>query len=200
MKKKAQNKGGRPRKNKTAPPNPLIDGKKAVLSDLRVDPYSAHNELRMIVEIRYNTRPYNEKTGELGDLMQAMETREIFRKKRESHARIITGDADEYDKRKAGDEYVQNLSSMNTAELKEFFELVLNYKAQVEEKGSSHIHRAVKAFYDYDALTGKLPSKPQLKAFILANPEKYQVTIPADDKKAWTRIWADSGLYRLGAR
>jgi hypothetical protein len=194
--KNPKNKGGRPKKPITAPPRPFEHAgdkhhsraKQATLSDVAVDPYSAHNEVMMTVKLTIPNKP---------DF--SPHTRTIYRKKMQAHTRVITGAASDHERQQAAREYLENLEKMTPEEMKDFFNLILTYKAQFANL-RSRVFFAVKAAYDYEAMTGREPSKPELKAFILANRGKYKDAPSAEDGKGWTDLWKNSGLASLANR
>jgi hypothetical protein len=158
------------------------------LSDVAVDPYSAHNEVMMTVEIRFPNKPEF-----------PVHTRHVYQKKLKVHSHVITGVASEIDRQQAAKEYLENLEKMTPEEMRDFFNLILAYKAQFANL-RSRVFYAVKAAYDYESMTGRKPSKPQLKAFILANRDKYTDAPSAEDGKGWTDLWKNSGLASLANR
>jgi hypothetical protein len=53
------------------------------------------------------------------------------------------------------------------------------------------------AYARYFSELGEEPTKRQLKAYLLENPKVFKGMPPLDDKKAWHRLWEDSGLAGL---
>jgi hypothetical protein len=192
-----KNKGGRPKKENVAIPYPfpitasgeqLEKYKEALLSDLKIDPYSARNEIMMTVEVKFPNKP------EL-----PAHTHNVYQKKLKAHTRVITGAASEEERQQAAKEYLENLEKMTPEKMRDFFNLILTYKAQFANLRSRVFH-AIKAAYDYESMTGRQPSKPKLKAFILANRDKYTDAPSAEDGKGWTDLWKNSGLASLANR
>ena len=80
-------------------------------------------------------------------------------------------------------------------QLAAFFARVENMK-----RNAGQPHRNAAAYFGYARFiqeTGREPIKPELKAYLLARPETYKGMPESDDKKAWTRLWVDCGLFTL---
>lgn len=84
-------------------------------------------------------------------------------------------------------------------------EQIVDFSARVAKLAANaqQPHRNAFAYWGYARFieeTGREPSKPELKAYLIARPETFKGMSPADDKKAWTRLWLDCGLSKLADR
>lgn len=89
--------------------------------------------------------------------------------------------------------------TLNADQLESFFARVVLLRRNIEQLG----HRNAYAYFGYSRYmeeTGREPSKPELKAYLIARRETFR-ELPADeDGKGWTRLWRESGLATLAAR
>lgn len=94
-----------------------------------------------------------------------------------------------------GELFTNALATMTAEQLAAFFRRVEKLKSNAEQP-----HRNCYAYFAYSGFieeTGREPSKPELRKYIMARPEAFPAMPPGDDKKAWTRLWLDSGLASL---
>jgi len=64
-------------------------------------------------------------------------------------------------------------------------------------------HRNAFVYYGYSRFieeTGREPSKNDLKNYLLEDTKSFKGLPPSDDKKAWTRLWSETGLSSLLSR
>jgi hypothetical protein len=81
----------------------------------------------------------------------------------------------------------------------EFFNHIV--KMKLTHGGLPHRNAWAHAAYgDFINETGKEPSKPHLRKYMEARKEKYRDQPSPDDKKGWSRLWKDSGLFTLSDR
>lgn len=114
-------------------------------------------------------------------------------------ADAIMGGASEFSRKVAGEVLLGAVENLTADEAEAFFKRVVVLKRNREQLP----HRngfAVFAYSRYIEETGKEPSKAQLRKYILARPGKYRDQPAPEDKKAWTRLWQESGLATLAAR
>jgi hypothetical protein len=113
-------------------------------------------------------------------------------------APVLLDRASDSEKKMVGELFATALAKMNADQLAAFFRRVEKLKVASEQP-----HRNFAAYLAYERFiktTGREPSKPELKQYIIARPESFKAMPPEDDKKAWTRIWDESGLSSLSAR
>ena len=90
---------------------------------------------------------------------------------------------------------VHALGKMSTEQAQGFFDRIITLK-----KNWVHGHRNAFCYYAYSKYieaTGKEPTKSALKKYVIANRNIFKDAPPAEDGKAWTRAWRDSGLFTL---
>lgn len=113
-------------------------------------------------------------------------------------APVLLGRATESERRFVADLFAEIASSGSAEQLAGFFARVEKLKSNVDQP-----HRIAAAYFGYARYieeTGREPIKPELKAYLIARPESFKGMPPADDKKAWTRLWEDCGLSKLADR
>jgi hypothetical protein len=82
--------------------------------------------------------------------------------------------------------------------LKAFFARISKLASNVEQP-----HRNAFVYYGYSRFieeTGREPSKNDLKNYLLEDTQSFKGLPPSDDKKAWTRLWSETGLSSLLSR
>jgi hypothetical protein len=100
------------------------------------------------------------------------------------------------DKEMVGSLFVHTLENFTADQAESYFKRVLALKRNAENLPlrNGFVYYAYSSFIEE---FGFEPSKARLKKFILAKPEVYKDTPPAEDKKAWSRVWRESGLFTL---
>lgn len=113
-------------------------------------------------------------------------------------APVLLGTASAAEKDFVGNLFSEVLGTGTPEQIAGFFARVSKLAANAEQP-----HRNAAAFAGYAAFFGEVgrePSKPALKAYLLARPDHFHGLPPGDDKKAWSRLWSDCGLSRLADR
>jgi hypothetical protein len=114
-------------------------------------------------------------------------------------ADAIAGKASEFSRKVAGEVLLGAVENLTADEAEVFFKRVVTLKRNHEQLP----HRNGFALFAYSRFieeTGKEPTKAKLRAFITARPEDYKDQPAAEDKKGWTRLWEQSGLFDLPGR
>ena len=114
-------------------------------------------------------------------------------------AGIIMRDASEHARDSAGKMLVGAVENFTADEAEAFFRRIVSLKRNHENLR----HRngfAVFAYSRFIEETGKEPTKSELRKFVVARPETFKDQPGAEDKKGWTRLWKDSGLFALPDR
>jgi hypothetical protein len=114
-------------------------------------------------------------------------------------AASILGTASEYNRKVAGEVMIDAVENLTADEAEAFFKRVVTLKRNREQLA----HRNGFAFFAYSRYieeTGREPSKPELKAYLMARRETFRETPDEEDGKAWTRLWKQSGLATLAPR
>ncbi|MEY4569971.1 MAG: hypothetical protein RLZZ398_1410 [Verrucomicrobiota bacterium] len=112
---------------------------------------------------------------------------------------ILFGDSSPMLERIVGDFFVTSLKTFPSSALEKIFQGVLALKRNIETNIISP-HRnffAYQAYLQFVIETGRDPSKPELKDYILARRETYKDAPSKDDPRGWTRLWVASGLSLL---
>lgn len=71
---------------------------------------------------------------------------------------------------------------------------------RLKESAELPPHRNALAYYAYSSFieeTGREPSKPELRKYIVARREIFKGAPAPEDGKAWHRLWEDCGLFEL---
>ena len=109
---------------------------------------------------------------------------------------VIAGHASDWWKRSIGDFVILALEHESPELLEHIFKRVVTLKRTFVDADYRHRNYfAYRAYLDYRIEFASEPSKPELKAYILARPKIYK-NAPLD-KKDWTRLWKASGLSGL---
>jgi hypothetical protein len=114
-------------------------------------------------------------------------------------ADAILGGASEFSRKVAGEVLLGAVENLTADEAEAFFKRVVQMKRNREQLA----HRNGFAFFAYSRYleeTGREPSKPELKAYLMARRETFRDLPAAEDGKGWTRLWQESGLATLAAR
>jgi hypothetical protein len=112
-------------------------------------------------------------------------------------APVLLNRATDAEREFVGNLFAEVARTCTPEQLAAFFARVLKLKANVEQP-----HRNAYAYFGYARFieeTGREPSKPELKAYLLARPEVFKgmPSNGADAKKQWTRLWQDCQLDQL---
>lgn len=113
-------------------------------------------------------------------------------------APVLLNRATDAEREFVGNLFADAARTCTAAQLAAFFARVAKLALNAEQP-----HRNAYAYFAYARFieaTGREPSKPELKAYMLARPETFKGTPAGDEKKQWTRLWADSGLSELADR
>ena len=113
-------------------------------------------------------------------------------------APVILDRATESEREFVGELFASVLATGTPEQIKGFFARVARLTANAEQP-----HRNSLAYFGYARFveeTGREPSKPELKAYLLARPETFK-GLPANDAKSeWTDLWKACGLSGLANR
>jgi hypothetical protein len=99
------------------------------------------------------------------------------------------------EKQEVGWLFAQALETTTAEQLEKFFARVVVMKKNAEQP-----HRHAFAYFGYVRFieeNGREPSKFELKKYLLARRENFKDLPPAEDGKAWTRVWREAGLFTL---
>lgn len=126
-------------------------------------------------------------------------------------AGVISGEVSDADEKLVGSLWVKVMKTGDPERIKD-----LACKIARLAENAKHPRRAFhayQAYVDFIEATEREPSKRELKKFILARSNQSEdfkrgrdrkvryMDMPAEeDKKAWTRIWHDSGLFGIRER
>ncbi|MCW1921217.1 hypothetical protein OKA05_01555 [Luteolibacter arcticus] len=111
---------------------------------------------------------------------------------------VILNRATPYFEELAGRLFVTALKHEEPAVTAQFFQRVMSLKYNAAAP-----HRNAFAYYAYSRFieeTEREPTKPELKAYILARRDEFKDAPDESDAKGWTRLWKESGLSDLSAR
>ena len=111
----------------------------------------------------------------------------------------LMGGASDFSRKVAGEVMLGAVENLTADEAEAFFKRVVTLKRNREQLP----HRNGFAFFAYSRYieeTGREPSKPELKEYLMARRETFRDLPAAEDGKAWTRLWVKSGLASLAAR
>ena len=113
-------------------------------------------------------------------------------------APVLLDRATDAERESVGNLFAEAVRICTPEQLSGFFSRVAKMAENVKQP-----HRNARAYFGYARFieeTGREPSKPELKAYLLARPEIYK-GMPADDAKSqWTDLWRDCGLLHLADR
>lgn len=99
----------------------------------------------------------------------------------------------------AGAWLISLIRNLDLESCKSMFAAILRAKENLS-LGQSRQSYALSACADFIRQTGRPPSKPELKEFILARSNKYRDCPSAGDGKGWTRLWKETHLDGLSSR
>jgi len=114
-------------------------------------------------------------------------------------ADAIMGGASEFSRKVAGEVLLGAVENLTADEAEAFFKRVVTLKRNHEQLPQRNGF-AFFAYSRYIEETGREPSKPELKAYLMARRETFRETPDEEDGKGWTRLWKQSGLATLASR
>ena len=109
---------------------------------------------------------------------------------------MILGRATDGEKRLAKELFAHVLENSTPEQAAAFFARVRRLKESAELPP----HRNAFAYYAYSSFieeTGREPSKPELRKYIVARKGAFRDAPTPEDGKAWHRLWEDCGLFEL---
>ncbi|GAA5130807.1 hypothetical protein GCM10023212_41110 [Luteolibacter yonseiensis] len=105
----------------------------------------------------------------------------------------------DFERQTAGDLLVRVVEKFTADQADDFFKRLIslkrNHEALPHRNGFAYL-----AYCRYIEATGKEPTKPQLRKYIVARPEEFKDQPSPEDKKGWSRLWKESGLFTLKER
>lgn len=102
-------------------------------------------------------------------------------------------------KAQAGAWLISLIRNLDLKSCESMFSAILRTKENLS-LGQSRQSYALSACADFIRETGRPPSKPELKEYILARTSKYRDYPAAQDGKGWTRLWKEVHLDGLSPR
>jgi len=115
---------------------------------------------------------------------------------------VASGTATAQQHKSAGEVVCHFLERRDLKAVKKLFREIERIKGQIDGQKLSNDHCNAIAYQAYSAyieITGREPTKGELKDYILKNPERFKGGFPAkgEDEKGWTRVLAAAGLKGL---
>jgi len=110
----------------------------------------------------------------------------------------ITWDDDVF-RKGLGDMMVDILEKCSADETEALFKRFVTLKRNVERPPHRNCY-AIAAYNNFIFDTGKEPSKCHLRKYMMARLEEYRDQPAPGDAKGWTRLWRDTGLFKLPER
>jgi hypothetical protein len=113
-------------------------------------------------------------------------------------APVLLNSATEAERAFVANLFAEALGTCTSEQLAAFFARVTKLALNAEQT-----HRIAAAYFGYSRFieeTGREPSKPELKAYLIARPETFK-GMPRDESKSdWTDLWKACGLSNLANR
>lgn len=108
-------------------------------------------------------------------------------------APVICSEASKETKQDVGSFFVNALENLKVDDLCELFERIVALKKNHGQLKHRNWY-AVFAFHQYIENFGKVPSKMELRMYMMENIKIFKDQPGPENKKGWTRLWKESGL------